>query len=96
MIALLTGASRGIGRAIALELADLGFDLALVGRDQTSLEETASMIHGVKISLIIADLSDITWTDVPEANGLRYSVVITEKNYLDYWRVRVTITGIAG
>ena len=58
MIALLTGASRGIGRAIALELADLGFDLALVGRDQTSLEETASMIHGVKISLIIADLSD--------------------------------------
>ena len=57
-MALLTGASRGIGRAIALELADLGFDLALVGRDQTSLEETASMIHGVKISLIIADLSD--------------------------------------
>ena len=40
--------------------------------------------------------NDITWTDVPEANGLRYSVVITEKNYLDYWRVRVTITGIAG
>ena len=58
MIALLTGASRGIGRAIALELADLGFDLALVGRDQASLEETASMIPDTKASLIIADLSD--------------------------------------
>ena len=58
MIALLTGASRGIGRAIALELADLGFDLALVGRDQASLEETASLIHGTRVSLITADLSD--------------------------------------
>ncbi len=58
MIALLTGASRGIGRAIALELADLGFDLALVGRDQASLEETASLIPGTRVSLITADLSD--------------------------------------
>ena len=58
MIALLTGASRGIGRAIALELAGLGFDLALVGRDQTSLEETASLIPGTRVSLITADLSD--------------------------------------
>ena len=58
MIALLTGASRGIGRAIALELADLGFDLALVGRDQASLEETASLIPGTQVSLITADLSD--------------------------------------
>ena len=58
MIALLTGASRGIGRAIALELADLGFDLALVGRDQASLEETASLIPGTRVSLIMADLSD--------------------------------------
>ena len=58
MIALLTGASRGIGRAIALELADLGFDLALVGRDQASLEETASLIPCTRVSLITADLSD--------------------------------------
>lgn len=58
MIALLTGVSRGIGRAIALELADLGFDLALVGRDQASLEETASLIPGTQVSLITADLSD--------------------------------------
>ncbi len=33
MVALLTGASRGIGKAIALELARLGYNLAIVGRD---------------------------------------------------------------
>ncbi|MBO5635387.1 MAG: SDR family oxidoreductase [Bacteroidales bacterium] len=58
MIALLTGASRGIGRAIAMELSDLGFDLALVGRDQASLEGTASLIPNTRVALITADLSD--------------------------------------
>ena len=40
MVALVTGASRGIGRTIALELARLGYDLAIVGRDDESLAET--------------------------------------------------------
>jgi 3-oxoacyl-[acyl-carrier protein] reductase len=39
--ALVTGASRGIGRAIAVEFASRGADVALLGRDVPALEETA-------------------------------------------------------
>ena len=40
--ALITGASRGIGRAIAVEFARQGADVALIGRDVGALEETAA------------------------------------------------------
>src|SRR6202165_2449927 len=40
-IALVTGSSRGIGRAIALALSDAGCDLLLTGRDQEALAEGA-------------------------------------------------------
>lgn len=59
MVALLTGASRGIGKAIALELARLGYNLAVVGRDAESLEKVAAEAEGVKIHPIVADLSQV-------------------------------------
>ena len=60
MIGLVTGASRGIGKTIALELAGLGYDLAITGRDEASLEQTASELKalGVRCECITADLGD--------------------------------------
>ncbi len=40
-VAIVTGAGRGIGRAIALELASLGADLVVVDLDRSSAERTA-------------------------------------------------------
>jgi NADP-dependent 3-hydroxy acid dehydrogenase YdfG len=47
-VAVVTGASRGIGRAIAQSLAGCGADLCLVGRDKKTLEHATSSIPGNK------------------------------------------------
>lgn len=43
-VAVVAGASSGIGRAVAVLLAGSGFDLVLVGRDQARLDETARLV----------------------------------------------------
>lgn len=59
-VTLITGASRGIGRAIALDLAHHGSDLALLGRDRTSLGEVAELarLEGSRVITILADMTD--------------------------------------
>src|SRR5262249_49745857 len=45
-VAIITGASRGLGKAIALELAQGGATLALIGRNEVKLKETATETGG--------------------------------------------------
>jgi 3-oxoacyl-[acyl-carrier protein] reductase len=64
-IALVTGGSRGIGRAIALKLATLGSHVAICGRDEAKLGETKTAIlaFGVRAIAVRADVteaSDVT------------------------------------
>ena len=47
-LALVTGASRGLGKAIALALAGRGADLALVSRGEEALRDTAAQAGGVE------------------------------------------------
>ncbi len=58
-IALVTGASRGIGRAIAIKLAANGYAVALTARSRDGLEETARAIKksgGSSALIVPADL----------------------------------------
>ena len=56
----ITGASRGLGREMALALADAGADIVLTGRDASSLNETVADIKnlGQEAIPIQADMSD--------------------------------------
>lgn len=59
-VALVTGAGRGIGRAVALALAAAGADVVLTARTQAELEETVELIkrQDTAATLMAGDLTD--------------------------------------
>ncbi len=59
-VCLITGATRGIGRAGALELARAGADLILVGRDLGRLEDTATACRTAGASRVTIHLTDLS------------------------------------
>ncbi len=64
-LALITGASAGIGAAVAEEYAKAGADLVLVGRNTQGLEAIDDIVqsHGVKATLVPMDLRNFQSID---------------------------------
>ncbi|MGE3776484.1 MAG: SDR family NAD(P)-dependent oxidoreductase [Pirellulaceae bacterium] len=56
----ITGGSRGLGREMALAIAEAGADIVLVGRDAASLADTADAVRqrGRQATTICADVSE--------------------------------------
>lgn len=59
--ALITGAGKGIGKAVAIALAAEGVNIALLARTKTDLEQVAKEIepYGVKTVIVTTDIADI-------------------------------------
>jgi NAD(P)-dependent dehydrogenase (short-subunit alcohol dehydrogenase family) len=110
-VAVITGASRGIGRATALALAGAGAKLALVGRDQAKLAETLTLVRekGAEAQTYTCDVREEMQVkklaeDVAKRFGKAHILVnnagtAIRKNVIDFsldeWRA-LTDTNITG
>lgn len=59
-VAIITGASKGLGRALAEALAARGWDLVLDARTADVLQETAARLdaHGTRVTAVPGDVTD--------------------------------------
>ena len=89
-VAFVTGAAQGIGRAIALALAEDGADLALGDLNLEKLEATAREVEGLGRKALALHL-DVSSSD---------SVLAAVTKVLETWgkidRVALTLAGIIG
>jgi len=79
--ALITGASAGLGKEFANQLAKAGYALVLVARRKQNLDDVAAQIrstHGVAVSTIAADLAD------PASPDKLYEEVAAAGQHIDF------------
>ncbi len=96
-VAVITGAGRGIGRAIALTLAELGAHTVLCGRSREALEQTAAAIQnsGGRNSVKGSEKSSVIECDVTDLHSVEALAEFIERTFhrLD---ILVNNAGIGG
>jgi len=86
-VAVVTGAGRGIGRAIALTLAELGAHTVLCGRSREALEQTAAAIQNsggtslVKSSVKSSGKSSVIECDVSDLHSVEALAEHVERSF---------------
>lgn len=85
--ALVTGASRGLGRAIAQAFAEAGAELVLVGRDEASLDQAGRELKalGRRVDLVPGDLA------TPEGTQ-----TVCDKVLADHGPIDVLVNNVGG
>lgn len=81
---LLTGASRGIGQALARALASRGCELGLVARNEAELDELAASLPGRGHQVLVADVGDRGAVQAAAERFGRTDVVVANAGVADY------------
>lgn len=86
---LITGASSGIGKAVAQQCAAAGARCIITGRDSKRLEETFESLNGSGHTMLRADLTDpdqirILISNIPALNGIVCCAGIVETQMLKF------------
>ena len=96
--ALITGASRGVGKQIALCMADLGCNLILHSRDLSHTKELKAELEkkGIKVFAVQAELSKANEVQAmlkeidsiaPQVDIVFNNAAVMTKYYADFWNV---------
>ena len=86
-VAIVTGAGQGIGRGIAVGLAEAGADVVLAARTETDLEEVAALVRERGRRALVVP------TDVTEAAALERLV---ERTIAEFGRLDVLVNNAGG
>ena len=81
--ALITGASSGIGKALAFEFASRGYGLFLTGRNEQSLQQIAAecaLKFGINTEIHLADLSNLEAVNDLALSAARFEIEILVNN----------------
>src|SRR2546426_6606466 len=86
-VALVTGAGRGIGRAIALAFAEMGADVVCAARTEKEIEATAAAVRGIG-RRALAVRCDVT--DAAQLEG------VVERTLADFDRIDLLVNNAGG
>jgi short-subunit dehydrogenase len=88
-VALVTGASAGIGEEFARQLAERGNDLVLVARDKARLETLAKSLNdefGAQCEVLAADLTDAAQLATVEARARSVDTLVNNAGFGTFGR----------
>src|SRR5580658_5624169 len=97
-VAVLTGATSGVGRASALALGTVGYHLVLIVRDPVRGDRTRAAIvdAGASAEVVVADLSSLAEVRAASAEVLRrhssISLLVNNAGAV-FWRRELTVDG---